>query len=148
LHAKVFGASVWHRGYAQSFITGPLRRFFRVLPHAPQPGGISDFDSVLARRRHLKPQHTQMSAPRNFVDVTQFLVGERWDDQVQGFKPAELYQLVAAPSTTEPHLLALQQHVLPYLKLVQKLIQRVRSSGLLQTLADTGRSVSANLLSE
>jgi hypothetical protein len=89
-----------------------------------------------------------MSAPRNFVDVTQFLVGERWDDQVQGFKPAELYQLVAAPPTTEPHLLALQQHVLPYLKLVQKLIQRVRSSGLLQTLADTGRSASASLLSE
>ena len=130
---------VTYHGYAQTFMTGPHRRFFRVNLHPPPPAAaLSDYDLLLAHRPHLRLQDMPISLPANFEDLTNFLAREHWILHVEGFTPAELSALVSLPSPAEASLVALRPHVSAYLRKVQTLIPKHGSFGLLRTLADTG----------
>jgi len=130
---------VTRSGYAQTFATGPARRFFPVQLHQPIPENKSGFDVQLASRRdRQQPKTMPMFFLADCLDVSQFLVTEGWEAHVQRFPAATLYKLVSFPSTTEPNLVALHPHVLSYVQWGQALMQKSRSSGLLQKLADFG----------
>lgn len=80
-----------------------------------------------------------LSVPQNNQDLDLLFQREGWIELVEGWTPLKLNILTSAPDKwLKPELATISTHVLGYLEIIQKYIQKHASQGLCRIMAQVG----------
>jgi hypothetical protein len=129
-------------GYAQTFITGPHRSYFRVDISHLQRCQNTTIDVISRFRSGIAPpidfSKVEYQNPINDKDLGQFMHRERWMDHIEGMSPQTVAEACRTPQPTDGYLHGLIALVEKYVENVQPLIRKHASFGIPKATAQIG----------